>query len=107
MAKRPPSQSQRGIEIARRHCHDRRQAARDERIADRAEQQHLGDRLEKLDYALHAEDALDPVQRVDAIALELHRLAAPAERAEHRRSEEHTSELQSLMSISYAVFCLK
>src|SRR3546814_6241206 len=25
----------------------------------------------------------------------------------HHRSEEHTSELQSLMSISYAVFCLK
>src|SRR3546814_2120211 len=25
----------------------------------------------------------------------------------HRRSEEHTSELQSLMRISYAVFCLK
>src|SRR3546814_4100533 len=24
----------------------------------------------------------------------------------HRRSEEHTSELQSLMRISYAVFCL-
>src|SRR3546814_7931569 len=30
--------------------------------------------------------------------------ASPAER---RRSEEHTSELQSLMRISYAVFCLK
>src|SRR3546814_1641816 len=28
-------------------------------------------------------------------------------RALHRRSEEHTSELQSLMRISYAVFCLK
>src|SRR3546814_3472889 len=32
-------------------------------------------------------------------------------RADHRhkwmRSEEHTSELQSLMRISYAVFCLK
>src|SRR3546814_3021880 len=28
-------------------------------------------------------------------------------RQEHHRSEEHTSELQSLMSISYAVFCLK
>src|SRR3546814_1038429 len=27
--------------------------------------------------------------------------------AELRRSEEHTSELQSLMRISYAVFCLK
>src|SRR3546814_6218591 len=25
----------------------------------------------------------------------------------HNRSEEHTSELQSLMRISYAVFCLK
>src|SRR3546814_9098367 len=27
--------------------------------------------------------------------------------ASFRRSEEHTSELQSLMRISYAVFCLK
>src|SRR3546814_5417415 len=26
---------------------------------------------------------------------------------QHERSEEHTSELQSLMRISYAVFCLK
>src|SRR3546814_5740853 len=26
---------------------------------------------------------------------------------EYKRSEEHTSELQSLMRISYAVFCLK
>src|SRR3546814_6316858 len=38
-----------------------------------------------------------------------HRLARLRE--EHprlfRRSEEHTSELQSLMRISYAVFCLK
>src|SRR3546814_1640438 len=34
----------------------------------------------------------------------------PLERAKHfqpARSEEHTSELQSLMRISYAVFCLK
>src|SRR3546814_4156625 len=30
-----------------------------------------------------------------------------AARARRRRSEEHTSELQSLMRISYAVFCLK
>src|SRR3546814_8606511 len=28
-------------------------------------------------------------------------------RRDHMRSEEHTSELQSLMRISYAVFCLK
>src|SRR3546814_10574088 len=36
----------------------------------------------------------DPEGRVGAIV-------------EHKRSEEHTSELQSLMRISYAVFCLK
>src|SRR3546814_8736464 len=30
-----------------------------------------------------------------------------ADRQPARRSEEHTSELQSLMRISYAVFCLK
>src|SRR3546814_6138307 len=32
---------------------------------------------------------------------------APLRLAAHTRSEEHTSELQSLMRISYAVFCLK
>src|SRR3546814_9358852 len=35
------------------------------------------------------------------------RLAAASESADGKRSEEHTSELQSLMRISYAVFCLK
>src|SRR3546814_9748902 len=41
--------------------------------------------------------------------LELMRLLREdsAARAETGRSEEHTSELQSLMRISYAVFCLK
>src|SRR3546814_5844657 len=52
--------------------------------------------------------------------LESQRRAAPLQRAARRhpqglrqgadrapRSEEHTSELQSLMRISYAVFCLK
>src|SRR3546814_7400983 len=32
---------------------------------------------------------------------------APTSEYRHGRSEEHTSELQSLMRISYAVFCLK
>src|SRR3546814_1655350 len=32
---------------------------------------------------------------------------APQHRHHRSRSEEHTSELQSLMRISYAVFCLK
>src|SRR3546814_4754756 len=34
-------------------------------------------------------------------------IVAAVEELAQRRSEEHTSELQSLMRISYAVFCLK
>src|SRR3546814_4965362 len=36
-----------------------------------------------------------------------HAVLIPCSRASATRSEEHTSELQSLMRISYAVFCLK
>src|SRR3546814_3840205 len=38
-----------------------------------------------------------------------HRISGPHQPlpSGRRRSEEHTSELQSLMRISYAVFCLK
>src|SRR3546814_7157686 len=35
------------------------------------------------------------------------RLRSDGRRSRRPRSEEHTSELQSLMRISYAVFCLK
>src|SRR3546814_5980807 len=44
-------------------------------------------------------DAGDARHIVDAVAHQRQHLA--------KRSEEHTSELQSLMRISYAVFCLK
>src|SRR3546814_3291755 len=37
----------------------------------------------------------------------LHRLSGQRRQQGRRRSEEHTSELQSLMRISYAVFCSK
>src|SRR3546814_7423365 len=37
----------------------------------------------------------------------MHCDAAHASKSEFGKSEEHTSELQSLMRISYAVFCLK
>src|SRR3546814_4125753 len=56
---------------------------------------------------------IDPVQTRDVLGLAFTAtLHAPiAERANfgvfRMRSEEHTSELQSLMRISYAVFCLK
>src|SRR3546814_5280307 len=41
------------------------------------------------------------------MALEARALPQAALCARQSRSEEHTSELQSLMRISYAVFCLK
>src|SRR3546814_9520993 len=44
--------------------------------------------------------------RSDREGIVLRRRRATAEAADDR-SEEHTSELQSLMRISYAVFCLK
>src|SRR3546814_2648383 len=44
------------------------------------------------------------VHRIDAQVAGTH---TPDDRVEIGRSEEHTSELQSLMRISYAVFCLK
>src|SRR3546814_7926415 len=46
------------------------------------------------------------VRRSDALRNLAHRRLAVPEPEPHRRSEEHTSELQSLMRISYAVFCL-
>src|SRR3546814_6202767 len=52
--------------------------------------------------ACRAVPGLDPqqVQRPALVAV-IERIVDPV------RSEEHTSELQSLMRISYAVFCLK
>src|SRR3546814_8231330 len=49
---------------------------------------------------------LRAVQRPEAHQ-DLAEPARPAARLRQARSEEHTSELQSLMRISYAVFCLK
>src|SRR3546814_1496707 len=48
-----------------------------------------------------------PVERVTAWAGLARLPAALALLRRMERSEEHTSELQSLMRISYAVFCLK
>src|SRR3546814_10636941 len=46
-------------------------------------------------------------RRPDGGAQEIDREAEGETRAEAQRSEEHTSELQSLMSISYTDLCLK
>src|SRR3546814_5533516 len=45
-------------------------------------------------------DVFDPVRNA-------RKLQAADQYHDDQRSEEHTSELQSLMRISYAVFCLK
>src|SRR3546814_10139925 len=51
---------------------------------------------------------LDPAAAAEGVAvLDVMRLLHPDDLDRVRRSEEHTSELQSLMRISYAVFCLK
>src|SRR3546814_10074867 len=47
---------------------------------------------------------LDQGQRLEQF---VHRAEAAREADQRLRSEEHTSELQSLMRTSYAVFCLK
>src|SRR3546814_6623800 len=44
---------------------------------------------------------------LEGIRLEDHHCRRRGDRPHPDRSEEHTSELQSLMRISYAVFCLK
>src|SRR3546814_5714732 len=48
-----------------------------------------------------------PVVDVDEILQGVRAHELIAQRRQDLRSEEHTSELQSLMRISYAVFCLK
>src|SRR3546814_1997430 len=49
----------------------------------------------------------DTLARRQTIGLDHDRRTAFGDVRQRRRSEEHTSELQSLMRISYAVFCLK
>src|SRR3546814_3463109 len=57
-----------------------------EALVDLFQRQHMGDHRVDLDLAVHV-----PVDDLGYVG----------------RSEEHTSELQSLMRIAYAVFCLK
>src|SRR3546814_3137674 len=58
---------------------------------------HLGHQVGRVDeFRLGVAAGHDDVQHLRALAEKV-----------HHRSEEHTSELQSLMRISYAVFCLK
>src|SRR3546814_3918993 len=72
-----------------------------------------GDGLQQHEEDADAHDDLDrrhlrPPQRgADLVVLQGVLGARDAAAEQHDRSEEHTSELQSLMRNSYAVFCLK
>src|SRR3546814_3366174 len=81
-----------------------RDEATDDRIAGRLAVQRKRRRVESHSAPLHcAVHRLDDVAAIGEIAQR-----AFGARVDHpHRSEEHTSELQSLMRISYAVFCLK
>src|SRR3546814_5316670 len=67
-------------------------------------------RLQELGLAVEHADGGRPIELVAGEAVEVGVEVAHVDLAVHHRlgrSEEHTSELQSLMRISYAVFCLK
>src|SRR3546814_7864056 len=74
---------------------------------DRADQMRMAvaERIDR-DARSEIEEAAAVVgNQIDALAS--HRPHVAPRVDGHERSEEHTSELQSLMRISYAVFCLK
>src|SRR3546814_1045219 len=75
-------------------------------IAHRVDRHHHGG--QPLD-GIEGDDELRAVLHVQQHAVGAFYAAALLQPAGQRvdRSEEHTSDLQSLMSISYAVFCLK
>src|SRR3546814_6418728 len=62
---------------------------------------HPGDAMDKNHYDLPPAELAEVPTVCASLREALESLAAS------KRSEEHTSELQSLMRISYAVFCLK
>src|SRR3546814_1572378 len=73
--------------------------------AERVAQEDLGDRAIDLHRPLLRILARDPADRGARPHQAVLRRVDQVDG--QRRSEEHTSELQSLMRISYAVFCLK
>src|SRR3546814_2100140 len=64
--------------------------------------QPIGADRQHVDAVALARELLDALQHALVLAGQGHGVGPPL-----ARSEEHTSELQSLMRISYAVFCLK
>src|SRR3546814_9391035 len=100
-------QHPRRVEVGQRREHvlelTQRHALQPEALGHQRAQQRLV--RVGLDREIAAVDRLDVEQRARALAQR--RQVVDVGRGAFGRSEEHTSELQSLMRISYAVFCLK
>src|SRR3546814_7257566 len=79
-------------------------------IAHHVQTAHAADPTDEVP-GMGREDEIGAIAHALAQARESERLAELSrrerQRAEEARSEEHKTELQSLMRISYAVFCLK
>src|SRR3546814_4552182 len=60
-----------------------------------------------LPFATDTRKQMAPIEAIQHASLATFKAWLNANMTIFRRSEEHTSELQSLMRISYAVFCLK
>src|SRR3546814_3730211 len=117
------------LRIGQRGLLDHRPQHRARPLVDAAVDQELADLAHDLCFGVERHGGVGPLpvadhtEALELLGLDLHPLcgevAALAAELEHRhgvlvlaggtvlRSEEHTSELQSLMRISYAVFCLK
>src|SRR3546814_5734082 len=93
--------ARRGDRDGDRRGRSRKQVISDAPIPVPTRAKPMPDLAEYVSGLLHEADV--QVDAVDAWALP----ARPRARRANFRSEEHTSELQSLMRISYAVFCLK
>src|SRR3546814_7044477 len=97
-------------EKARQHLRDLERAVHESEYAERALQTRIAELKRNLQLA--ADQAQRANAELEGLQGELFELDASATQAGLQdalelRSEEHTSELQSLMRISYAVFCLK
>src|SRR3546814_2069642 len=89
-------------------CRSKRMTTEQERDFPDRPDEARGVRIPEESSSQEAEDVLDPEgydesQRAEILEAEGR---GPTNGVIQTRSEEHTSELQSLMRISYAVFCL-
>src|SRR3546814_4423197 len=64
-------------------------------------------RSDRVNYFCHPDWVINPARRPPAALWQPQVNTRAGLKQTAERSEEHTSELQSLMRISYAVFCLK